>query len=68
MAAAVWTACTKQLVAENSKAPGRPGALLFLAVFEGGFEKSVLLGVFFCGEVVVICVVKRGGLMVVFEV
>jgi hypothetical protein len=68
MAAAVWTACTKLTVfAEKSKAPAKSGALLFMGVFEGCFGKSGCLKVVFSGEVVVNCVVKRGGLMVIFR-
>jgi hypothetical protein len=36
-----------------------------MGVFEGCFGKSGCLQVVFCGEVVVNCVVNRGGLMVV---
>jgi hypothetical protein len=38
-----------------------------MGVFEGCFGKSGCFWVVFCGDVVVDCVVKRGGLMVVFE-
>jgi hypothetical protein len=43
------------------------GFAFFAAIFEGGFGKSGVLGWFFCGEVVVNCVVNRGEWMVVFE-
>jgi hypothetical protein len=69
--AAAWTACTKQLFAEKKGGPRSQatcsGVCLFAGIFEGGFGKSGVLGWFFCGEVVVNCVVNRGGLMVVFE-
>jgi hypothetical protein len=38
-----------------------------MGVFEGCFAKSECLRVVFCGDVVVNCVVNRGGLMVVFR-
>ena len=69
MAAAAWTACTKLLFAEKNGNPGArrlaPGFCYFAGVFEGGFGKSGLKRVVFCGEVVVICLVERGGLTVV---
>jgi hypothetical protein len=37
-----------------------------MGVFEGCFGKSGCFWMVFCGEVVVNCVVNRGGLMVVF--
>ena len=70
MAAAVWTACTKLLFAEKKWSPGAscfaPGLCCFTGVFEGCFGKSGCKSVVFCGEVVVNCVVERGGLMAVF--
>jgi hypothetical protein len=71
MAAAVWTACTKLLFA--GKKCGAPESCLlrgfccFMGIFEGCFGKCGCLRVVFCGEVVVNCVVKHGGLMVVFR-
>jgi hypothetical protein len=69
--AAVWTACTKRLFEEKSLAPERAvllrGFCCFMGIFEGCFGKSECLRVVFCGEVVVNCVVNRGGLMVGFR-
>ena len=64
--AAAWTGCTKLLFAKKSGASEKSGALLFCGVFWGCFGKSGFLRVVFCGEIVVNCVVNRGGLMVGF--
>jgi hypothetical protein len=67
MAVAVWTECINLTVLQKkSGAPEKSGALLFHGLFQGCFGKSGCLRVVFCGEVVVNCVVLRGGLMVVF--
>ena len=43
-----------------------PGLCCFMGVFKGCFVKVGVFWVVFYGEVVVNCVVNRGGLMVVF--
>src|SRR5260370_29044638 len=43
------------------------GFVVFADVFEGCFEKLRCRTWFFCGEIVVKCVVKRGELKVVFS-
>jgi hypothetical protein len=52
MAAAVWTACTKLLLAEKKFGPGEscfaPGPCCFMGVFEGCFGKSGFKRVVFC--------------------
>jgi hypothetical protein len=52
---------------KKSGAPAESGALLFYGSFEGYLGKSECLRVVFGGEVVVNCMVKRGGLMVAFR-
>jgi hypothetical protein len=67
MAAAVWTACTKKVFSKKVRPWGNPGPYCFMGLFEGVFWKNGLLGVVFCGDLVVDGVVRRGGLMVVFR-
>jgi hypothetical protein len=64
MAAAVWMECTNLNPFCGKKVEPRlsPGLCCFMGLFEGGFGKSGCFWMVFCGEVVVNCVVNRGGL------
>jgi hypothetical protein len=61
--AAAWMECTNLSVLQKKVEPRQsPGLCCFMGVFEGCFGKVVVFWLVFCGEVVVNCVVNRGGL------